>query len=177
MRAVITGPRSTYRTRQDPNTFPYMHIELTLQQLPAPGEIIILNDGGSYVVERVMRWVDVPDDDSYWNHDADLSTSKGVLKAAHIDVLPSDWEPYGDHASGVELGRQVGSEDARAEVANLLDLAGAPDVDPASVLAMVRAWAQRGADAKAAREAEQAEKREIVRQVLARLQEKEELES
>lgn len=89
MRVHMSGPRSSYRNRDDETSFPYIKLDVTLhgREVPLPGEIIVLNDGGSYKVERRMYWIDT-DAEPGWDSDVE---GTGFLKAVHLNILPQDW--------------------------------------------------------------------------------------
>ncbi len=59
MKVIITGPASGL-TKD--GKLPHLHLEVVMDELPRPGEIIILNDGASYTVQYVMRWIDTRED-------------------------------------------------------------------------------------------------------------------
>ena len=126
--------------------------------------LIVVRRGNDFLVVHRS-----PENEAYWGYNADYD-AKGRYQVAYLDVLPSGYdEPFTPdkmHAEGTEHGR----EQAAAEVENLLELAAAPGVDPASVLAMLRSWCADGA-AKARERAEQAEQhRAFAERILAKLQ-------
>lgn len=90
LRVHMTGPRNSWRTREALDKFPYIKLDVDMlgREVPTEGEIIILNDGGSYKVARRMYWVDT-DEEAGWNEDV---AGTGWLKGVHLDVLPSGWE-------------------------------------------------------------------------------------
>ena len=173
MRISINGPKRM--PSDDPrDPWPHMHVELDMPYLPAVGETIILNSGGSFKVQRRMFWVDGPENDGYWDWNADYETSDGVFKIAHLDVLPSDYDEPFTYGQAVTEGTERGHEQAAAEVEKLLNLASAPGVDPASVLAMLREWSKDSA-ARGRERAEQAARHhELAEQIMAQLQERRE---
>lgn len=174
MKVVISGPKRL-PSRDDPrDPWPHMHIELDMPELPAVDEHIILNDGGAFTVRRRMFWVDGPENAGYWDFNGDYETSEGVYKIAYLDVLPSCYDEPFTYDQAITEGTERGHEQAAAEVEKLLNLAAAPGVDPASVLAMLREWAKDSA-ARGRERAEQAERhRAFAEQIVAQLQERRE---
>jgi hypothetical protein len=86
----LSGPRNSWRDRDDPDKFPYIKLDVDMhgREVPLPGETIILNDGNTYKVESRMYWID-SDTESGWNEDV---SGTGHLKAIHLCILPRDWE-------------------------------------------------------------------------------------
>ena len=170
MKVIISGPRRL-PSRIDPrDPWPHMHIELDLPALPAEGEHITLNGGGTFTVKRRSWYVESPENEAYFGWNSNYDTDEGRYDVVYLNVMPSDYDvpftPDKMQAEGIEIGR----EQAAAEVENLLDLAVTPGVDPASALAMLRAWCADGA-AKARERAEQAKRHSaLAAQIMAELQ-------
>lgn len=174
MKVIISGPKRMPSKTDPRDPWPHMHVELDMPELPAEGEHIILNDGGSFTVRRRMFWVDGPKNAAYHDWNTDYETDDGVYKIAYLDVLPSEYDEPFTYDQAVAEGTKRGHEQAAAEVEKLLDLASAPGVDPASVLAMLREWSKDSA-ARGRERAEQAERhRELAKQIMAKLQERRE---
>lgn len=170
MKVVISGPRRL--PRKDPgDPWPHMHIELDLPVLPAVGEVIILNSGSSYVVRRRMWWVDGPENEAYWSHDGDYSTSEGRYQVAYLDVLPSGYDEPFTYSKAIEEGETRGREQAAAEVEGLLDLmTGESHVGPLSAIGLLRNWCREGAVAARKREEDATRHAALAREILDQLQ-------
>ena len=174
MKVVISGPKRLPSENDPRDPWPHMHVELDMPVLPAVGEHIILNDGGSFTVRRRMFWVDGPENEGYWDFNADYETNEGVYKITYLDVLPSDYDEPFSYSEAVTEGTERGHEQAAAEVEKLLNLASAPGVDPASVLAMLREWSKDSAARSRARAVLAKRHHELAEQIMAQLQERRE---
>ena len=176
MKVVISGPRRLPRRDDPKDPWPHMHVTLDMEQVPAPGERITLNSGGTFTVKRRFWYVEGPENEAYYAWDADYDTDGGTFDVVYLDVLPSEYdEPFTPDKMLAE-GEERGHEQAAAEVEKILNLAAAPGVDPASALAMLREWCRDGA-AWTRKRAEQAEQhRELAERILADLQRKREAE-
>ena len=169
MKVIMSGPKRM-PSRDDPrDPWPHMHVELEMETLPDVGEHIIWNDGSSFTVKRRMFWVDSPEDGAYWDWNADYE-GEGHAKVAYLDVLPSYYDEPFTYDKALTEGIERGHEQAAAEVERLLDLASSPDVDPASALAMLRAWCKDGADKAREREAERERHAALATRILDELQ-------
>jgi hypothetical protein len=144
MKVVISGPRRL-PSRDDPrDPWPHLHVELNMPELPAVGEHITLNSGSGFTVRRRIWYVESPRTSAYYGWNSDYETGKGTFDRVYLDVLPDGYdEPFTPDKMLAE-GTVRGHEQASAEVEKLLDLAAAPGVDPASALAMLRAWCADG---------------------------------
>jgi hypothetical protein len=169
MRVIISGPKRMPNRNRPDDPWPHMHVELDMPAVPAEGERITLNGGATVIVRRRFWYVQGPENQAWFDLDARYDTDQAVAEVVYLDVLPSEYDqPFTPDKMHAE-GKAAGHEQAAAEVEKLLALAAAPGVDPASGLAMLRAWCADGA-AAARERAEQAERhRALAEQVLAEL--------
>jgi hypothetical protein len=170
MKAIISGPKRMPHWDDPRDPWPHMHIELDLPGLPAVGEHITLNSGGTFKVRRRFWYVEGPENQAWFDIDARYNTDEGVFDVVYLDVLPADYDEPFTYDKAIAEGTVRGQEQAAAEVEKLLGLAAAPGVDPASALAMLREWCRDGA-ARARERAEQAARHcELATRILADLQ-------
>lgn len=156
MKAVITGPRSGLT---EDLKLPHMHIEVDLEELPKPGEVIIVNSGSSYYVKYVMWWIDGPENEAYWSRTQDYDV-QGSYQIAHIVVDTDNRRERWGYPAGVEDGRKQGGEEFLAELRKLVDLASSAGAG----LKLIDVWLEK-------REVEAAERKEAEEQAERRADE------
>ncbi len=170
MKVVISGPRRLPSRDNPRDPWPHMHVKLDMPELPAVGEHITLNSGSGFTVRRRFFYVEGPETDEYYAWDAPYETSEGTFDVVYLDVLPDGYDEPFTYDKAIAEGTTRGHEQAAAEVEKLLELAGSPGVDPASALAMLRAWCADGA-AQARERAELAIRhRALADRIMAELQ-------
>lgn len=133
MKAVITGLRSGLSAPDFATGA--LHLDVDLEELPKPGEHIILNSGSAYVVESVMWWVQGPENDDYWAKGDYRETAE--FEAVHVNVRPADIAGHDLYADGRARGRR----DAAADLVSLLKLT--EQVDGGALRSVVTEWARR----------------------------------
>jgi hypothetical protein len=137
-RLVIAGPRARHHLLDGP-TLPWMELDVIASGVPAEGEVIILNGGGSYVVERRMWFVNGPENSAYWGKGDYRELAD--IEAVHVDVRPDDLAPIDRRAEGVIAGRRACVEDLAAA------LKFTEGLDGDALRAVLASWIKRETEA------------------------------
>ena len=143
MRVLVSGPRHGLTANLK---LPHLHVELDLEELPKRGDVMILNSGSSYTVTDIMWWFDGPENNDYWDYDADYRTNEGRFQTVHIMVDP-DRKPRNYPAEAAERGYATGRASAVSELSGrIAELRTGMHADPEIVLAVVESWLKANAD-------------------------------